>query len=344
MAFWRVLSKRSLFYLLLATLSGTAPLAICAAPAQSTAQRTGKIANKSLEDAFSSSNSTLASASVAGGESASNAGGMEFAAGSELASSDPAPAMGHSDRQYPVAPAEIWAQPPLSRVGLSTDISPLGVGMKGVLLLTHYVDARLTGSFFQYNGNRSEIEGFNVYPSLHLASMAASLDWYPFGSIWRISPGIMFYNSNQLSMKADLAPGTEIDLGQYSFYAPSSTVLGSTPFNISGVVGLHSRPVAARLSGGFGPFIPRSNRHWSYPSEFGVILMGAPTLDVNTSGWICTDVGETNCGDVASTTNPAAIAFQQALQTKLVSWRKSLGEVTVYPIISFGVSYSFNIR
>jgi hypothetical protein len=342
MVFWGVLPKSKSFCSSVLVSSGALLLIASAGYAQSTSPSSGRVGDGSQESSFFSSSS---SAFLAGGVSLAQEGDAKPAVGNDPSAAEPG--KGHAVRHYPVEPAQIWAQPSFSRVGISADISPLGVGIKGAIVLTHYVDGRLMGDFFKYNGNRIEIEGFNVYPTVHMASMAAALDWYPFGSVWRISPGVMFYNGNQFSMKADLAPGAEVDLGSSSFYAADPTKLpGSTALNISGVLGLHSHSVDMTLTTGFGRFIPRSNRHWSYPSEFGVVFMGAPSIDIQTSGWACTSstLIPSTCGDVTSSANAVGAGFQSALQTKLVSWRKSLSEVTVYPIISSGVSYSFNIR
>jgi hypothetical protein len=98
------------------------------------------------------------------------------------------------------------------------------------------------------------------------------------------------------------------------------------------------------LAGGFGKFIPRSNRHWSFPSEFGVAFTGAPTVDVNMAGWACLDKAQTQCSNLSNLSDPVAVQFNDALQASLTKWRKSLSAVEVYPLFSYSVVYSFNIR
>jgi len=86
------------------------------------------------------------------------------------------------------------------------------------------------GNLFIYNSARFELEGFNVNANLHLASAAASLDWYPFNSIWRLSPGLMFFNANQLSVSAEVVPGSSFSLNSQTFYSASTNpATGSTP-------------------------------------------------------------------------------------------------------------------
>lgn len=246
---------------------------------------------------------------------------------------------------YSVEPSATWHQIPFSRIGIGADISPLGVGIKGAIVLNHYFDGRVTGNFFNYDSGRFEIDGFNVDAKLHMASAALALDWYPFGSVWRISPGVMFFNGNQLSGTGTITPGTSFTLENQTYYSASTNpATGATPLVGTGVLGLHTHSPAATASFGFGRFIPRSDRHWSFPSEFGVIFTGAPTIKVNVTGWACLDARQTECSNVGDPANPIAIDFNNNLQAKLNNWQKDLNKVTVYPILSYGVVYSFNIR
>lgn len=260
------------------------------------------------------------------------------------AAPEPAGAAGYREHAH-VPWAEEIRQPPFSRVGIGADVSPLGVGFKSAILMSRYFDARAIGNFFSYNSGNFELEGFHVTGSLHLASAGAMLDWYPFNSVWRFSAGSLFFNGNQLSASTHIVPGTKFTLDKQDFYAATpNAATGATQLQGSGVLGLHTRQPALMLSGGFGRFIPRSNRHWSFPSEFGVVFMGAPTVNVKTSGWVCLDEAQTQCGDINDPKNPAAVEFNSALQTTLARWRKDVGAVRVYPIFSYSVVYSFNIR
>jgi hypothetical protein len=184
-----------------------------------------------------------------------------------------------------------------------------------------------------------------VNGNVHLASAAASLDWYPFNSIWRLSPGLMFFDDNQVSAVLDIVPGTSFDLNKQTFYsAAANPVTGATPLTGTAILGLHTNRSAATIAGGFGKFIPRSNRHWSFPSEFGVVFTGAPSANVNVSGWACLDAQQTQCSNLSNPANPVTIEFNNALLASLTKWRKGLNEVQVYPIFTYSVVYSFNVR
>ncbi len=252
---------------------------------------------------------------------------------------------GDGKERWDVAPSGTSHQAPFSRIGIGANVSPLGIGINGTTVLSDYFDARLMGNFFNYTSTQFDIEGFRGTAKVHLDSMAGSLDWYPFNSVWRLSPGVMFYNGNQFSASTLVEGGNSFTLNGQKFYsAYTNAATGARPLTGSGVLGLHPRPIAFTAAGGFGRFVPRSDRHWSFPSEFGVVFMGAPTANVTTSGWVCIDEAQTDCSNISVSTNPVANQFKSSLQAQLAKWRRDLGKITVYPMFSYSVVYSFNIR
>ncbi len=236
-----------------------------------------------------------------------------------------------------------WAaeehQQPYSRVGIGADVSPLGIGIKSAIVLTEYLDGRALVNFFNFDSGNFELEGFRTDARLHLLSAGAAVDAYPRNSFWRLSAGLLLANGNQLSAKARIVPGTSFSLNGQNFYSSSSNPVSGT-----GVLGLHRHTPSFLASFGFGKFIPRSNRHWSFPSEFGVVFTGAPTISVMSAGSICQDSALTICSNVSDSSNPVGAAFNSALQAQLTKWRQSLSSVTVYPIFSYSAMYSFNVR
>ena len=235
--------------------------------------------------------------------------------------------------------AAVWHQQRFSRIGIGADISPLGIGIHAATPLDDYFDARALINFFNYNTGRFEIDGVNVNATVHLDSVAAAVDFYPWNSVWRVSGGLMFVNGNQISGATDIVGGTSFKIDGTTYY--SST---ADPFTGSVVLGLHTVKPAPLLSFGFGRYVPHSNRHWSFPTEFGVIYTGAPSLNVATAGSVCTDKAQTTCSSISNTGNPVGAAFQSNLQTQLTKWRADLDKVKIAPIFSYSVVYSFNIR
>jgi hypothetical protein len=242
-----------------------------------------------------------------------------------------------------------WAgtahQQPFSRVGIGANTSPLGIGITSAIVLTQDFDARLMGNFFGYDSGNFEIEGFRVDAKLHLATLGTSLDWYPRNSVFRLSAGMLFYNGNEISATSKITPGTSFKLNGTTFYSASANAAtGATPLTGSGVLGLHTNQPAFTLTGGFGKFIPRSNRHWSFPFELGAAFIGAPTVDVKTAGWVCEDAPQIHCSNLGDAANPVTVEFNNALQAQLAKWRSDLSGVEVYPFLAYNVVYSFNIR
>lgn len=164
------------------------------------------------------------------------------------------------------------------------------------------MDARVMGNFFSYAGGHFDVDGFNAYPNLHLASIEALADVYPWASVWRLSAGLMLYNGNQFSGTAIIAGGSSFSIDGKNFY--SST---TDPVMGFGLLNLHSRQPAVIVSGGFGKFIPRSERHWSFPSEFGVIFTGAPIASLTMSGTVCTNAKQTQCSSLSDSSNPITV-------------------------------------
>ncbi len=255
------------------------------------------------------------------------------------------PGAGGGSDDWEVTPAGTQHQKAFSRIGIGANVSPLGIGINATTVLSDYFDARAMGNFFDLSIPQFEIEGFRTTADLHLASMAASLDWYPFNSVFRISPGLMLYNGNQISMTTEIVGGTSFKLNGQTFYSANpNAATGAVPLSGSGVLGLHTHVPAFTIAGGFGKFVPRSKRHWSFPAEFGVVFMGAPTINLTTSGWACTDKAQTQCSNIADTTNPVGQDFNTQLQAQLTKWRAQVGKVQIYPMFSYSFVYSFNIR
>jgi hypothetical protein len=258
----------------------------------------------------------------------------------------PPPAVAASDKQ-PLEPyAAIEPVRPLSRLGIGADISPLGVGIKSAVDLTPQLDARLMANYFNYVNGRIEVDGFNIYGRLHLASGAAALDWYPFASVWRLSIGTLFVNQNHASVALNATPGTSFTLNGQTFYSANpNPIIGATPLSGAASLAFHTNRPALTLSGGFARFIPQQYSHrWSFPAEFGVAFTGPPALNVTPSGWVCQDQQQTQCANIADTTNPVGASFNQSLQTVLTKDRRSLSGFRVYPLFSYSVVYSFNFR
>jgi len=231
----------------------------------------------------------------------------------------------------------------LSRIAFGGGISPLGIQLEGTTNLSRHFNVRGTGNFFNYSDNFTT-NGINATAKLNLGSARASVDVYPFLLGWRISPGVMFYNQNQVTAVTDVAAGTSFTLNGSTYYsANANAATGATPVTGSGVLGLSTNKPAFTVTTGWGNQIPR-NGHWSFPFEVGVAFIGDPSVNVNLGGWACYDQAQTQCTNLSDPTNPIAEAIQSNLTAQVAKWTSDLKPLNTFPILSGGVAYSFHIR
>lgn len=347
---WRFLLKNFFLFALLASVTASIALSACClsagaqSPESSVASVSG-IAGASgsvTDESPAISNRAIDSSSLMiAGLSASNSGSLGDAddAGAALpAAPEPGFAGGNPQREGVPWAAE-WHNQPFSRVGIGADVSLLGIGIKGAVILDEYFDARVDLNFFSYTSPKIEVDGVRVNGNLHLGSGAAKVDLYPKNSIWRVSAGMMMWDGNRATANLSVVGGTSFKLDNTTFY--SST---ADPLTGNGLVQFDTLKPAPMASFGFGRFIPRSNRHWSFPTEFGLIYEGSPSLVVNTAGSVCSDQAQTQCSGISDPNSPVGQAYNQSLQAQLNKWRTDLDKVKIYPIFSYSVVYSFNIR
>jgi hypothetical protein len=251
----------------------------------------------------------------------------------------------HSDRVLPteIIPRRIVPPPkPLSRIAIGGSVTTLGPQLQVATNLNRHFNLRGTGSYFSY-ATTFTTNGIEAAAALNLASAGASLDIYPFRSGFRLSPGALFYNQNRLTAIASVPGGTSFTLNGNKYYsATANPVTGAVPMTGSGALNLHSYRPAFTATAGWGNVIPFSGGHWSFPFEIGVAFIGVPPLAVNMNGFVCLDQGQTMCYDFATDPNAAPARTDLAIQT--AKWKSDLSPLQTYPIVSFGVAYSFKIR
>jgi len=170
------------------------------------------------------------------------------------------------------------------------------------------------------------IDGVNYNANLHFRSSQSTLDWFPGGHAFHISPGILFAK-NTVSSTAIVPAGQSFTLGDQSF-------INSVGDPVHGNMALaYPRNLSPMLLLGFGNILPRTSRRLSIPMEFGAAYTGAATINVNLTGTACTDGV---CTSFA--TNSEA---QASLTQEIKKINEDLKKVPVYPILSLGVAYHF---
>lgn len=230
---------------------------------------------------------------------------------------------------------------PFSRFAIGGNMSEMGPGGELTAYINNHFNLRASGNAFSYSTSFTT-SGFPATASLDMATARISGDIYPFHSGFRLSPGLMTYNGNELTATSSLNGGASFTLNGNTYYsAVANPLTGATPLSANALLGMHSMEPALTLTAGWGNTIPRT-RHWSFPVEVGAAFVGSPSVKASLTGWACTDLAQTQCTNVASTTNPIAQQIQSDLNAQIGKWKNDVNPLKTFPIVSFGVAYSFS--
>ncbi|HEY1256077.1 MAG TPA: hypothetical protein VGF01_14980 [Terracidiphilus sp.] len=220
----------------------------------------------------------------------------------------------------------------------------MGVNLQASTNLNRYLNLRGTGNFFNYTDSNISTNGFNLNGKVNFATAGASLDIFPFPNHGlRVSPGVIFYNQNGISATATPQPDKSFSLNGYDYY-PDAATEATDPFQVNANLALNTNKEAFTLTTGWGNVIPRRHQdqvfsHLTFPFEIGAAFTGVPTINMTLQGFAC-DKNGANCVDMSTqNTDP-----NSNLNLQLAKWRSDLNPLKVYPIFSFGVSYSFNLK
>jgi hypothetical protein len=224
---------------------------------------------------------------------------------------------------------------PFSRLAVGGGLSLMGVDLQAATNVNQYLNLRGTGNFFSYSVDNITTNGMTLNGNLNFAAARVSVDYFPFPNHGlRLSPGALFYNQNAVSANVTVAGGTSFKLNDVQYYSSnSSPVVGI------GRLGLNAQNPAFTMTTGWGNMIPRRRGHWSAPVEVGAAIVGVPSVKVAfTSGQVCNSEG-VNCVNAA--TDPGV---QANLQAQIAKYTSDLNAFRFYPIVSFGLTYSFRLR
>jgi hypothetical protein len=227
---------------------------------------------------------------------------------------------------------------PFSEVAVSAGVGLMGVNLQAATNVNKYMNLRATGNIFNYTVNNITTNGFNIGAKVNMATAGASVDFYPFWTHgFRLSPGVQFYNQNALSGTVTVTTGQSFTLDDVTYYSAAA------PNQVQGTasVGLHVTNPAFTMTTGWGNMIPRKGGHWSFPFELGAAFVGTPAIDMAlTTGKVCANqAGTIGCVNVLGDAT-----LNANLQAQIAKYKNDLDPLKVYPILSFGVSYSFRIR
>ena len=212
-----------------------------------------------------------------------------------------------------------------SHVGIGLKISTLGAGIEAALPLAARANLRAGANFFQYNRGITK-DGIHYAGQLQFRSAEAHLDWFLFGG-FHVSPGVLFYNGNQLTANASVPGGQNFTLNGTTYQSSMSSP-------VTGTGKLDFVKVSPSIMLGFGSLIPRSGRHYSFLFEFGGAYQGSARVALNLTGTVC-DSGGANCVPTSDSTVQAnVLAEQQKIKNDVNPYR-------FFPVISLGVGFNF---
>jgi len=233
---------------------------------------------------------------------------------------------------------------PFSHFAIGGSFNTLGPGIQITTNLADHFNLRATGNTFRYS-TTFNTNGFDANAKLSMTNASLAADIYPFHKGFRVSPGVMVLNNNRIAANAVAAGGTSFTFDDTTYYsATANAATGATPLTVSGGLGLNTSKPAFTLTTGWGNTIPRTGNHWSFPFEVGAAFVGAPSVNMTLAGWACQDQAQTQCGDVTDTTNTTSQDIQTSLAAQITKWKSDLDPLKTYPILSFGVAYSFPVR
>jgi hypothetical protein len=225
----------------------------------------------------------------------------------------------------PQAAKKLPSQKPFRTAAFGIKANTLGAGAELATPLFRRFNLRSGVNFLAF-AYPFGIDGVNYDANLHFRSSQSTLDWFPLGHSFHISPGIL-YSKNTVSSTATVLAGQNFSLGDQDF-------VNSVVDPVHGRMSLaYPRKFSPMLLLGFGNILPRTSRRLSIPVELGVAYTGAATINVNLTGTACTNEG---CTSFVSNSEA-----QASLKQEIKKINEDLKRVPVYPILSLGVAYHF---
>lgn len=214
-----------------------------------------------------------------------------------------------------------------SHVALGVRVSPLGIGVEMATPLSQRFNLRAGVNFFHYTDNLTT-SGVNYQARISFTSAQASLDWFPWGRSFHISPGALVYSNNRIAADGEVPGGDSFSVNNTDYVSsPSDPIRGSAHIAFA--------HVAPMVTAGWGNLIPRNGRRSSIPFEFGFAYVGDPKVSLNFAGTAC-DAGGLGCEPVSQ--DPS---FQSNLNAEKAKLQKDANYARFFPILSIGYSYRF---
>lgn len=150
---------------------------------------------------------------------------------------------------------------PFSMVGIGLYVGVGGLGFDVATPLSRKLNIRAGAEFFGYS-TTFEDQGASVAVNFRTQSGHASLDWFPLGGRFRLSPLVVFANTNRVQATALVPAGSTITLNGQDYISSSTDPL-------RGAGSIDFRKASPGFSLGLGNIVPRTDGHFSFPIEAG---------------------------------------------------------------------------
>jgi hypothetical protein len=214
-----------------------------------------------------------------------------------------------------------------SKIGIGVKISTLGAGIEVATPLAQKFNLRGGFNMLRYNRPITN-NGIHYSGQLQFQSAEAHLDWFP---IWgfHVSPGILFYNGNQISATAAVPGGQTFSVGGTTYESDPATP-------VSGTGKLDFVKVSPSIMLGVGNLIPRNGRHYSFQFEVGGAYQGSARVALNLAGNVCNPGDLTTCRAISSDST-----VQANIQAQQVKIQNDVNPYRFFPVISMGVGFNF---
>jgi hypothetical protein len=211
-------------------------------------------------------------------------------------------------------------------IGIGLKVSTFGIGGEVAVAVSHRTNLRVGFNAFRY-GRTFVKDGVTYKGNLDLRSAQATYDMFLLKGL-HISPGVLFYNGNQVAANASVPGGQTFTLSNTSYVSDAAD-----PVNGTGKLTVYK--AAPMLLLGIGNLVPRSSSHFSTSIEIGAAYQGPPRVTLNLGGSVC-DPSGLFCRAISS--DPTIQRNIAAEQAKL---NASASPYKFYPVLSFGIGYRF---
>jgi len=203
---------------------------------------------------------------------------------------------------------------PKYAVGLK--VGTLGLGLDLSHSLTDKLNIRLNINGASYSDSSTE-EGIDYDYDVDLLTAGLLLDYYPMGNEFRVSAGA-YYNANEFALNAQANNGT-YTIGGNTYDARGVALNGTIDFD----------EFAPYIGIGWGNSTKQAG--WGFSVDVGVMYQGEPNVDL-TSTCDPTQVagGTGTCATITADVN-----------TEEADLINELSDYKIYPVVSFGVTYTF---